>query len=272
MPRPANLRLLAPGPAGARQVPLFPPGRRIAAMDHASLLAAPPLAPRPEEAPPLRLVSTRPAMPLRLRVLVLEDSEVDQIRIARLLGHTNGVVETEFTRSLTEFEEALDDGRVDIAILDYSLPDGTALDALHKLRQHPGQAAARPIVVAGEGRTEMAVAAMKAGSCDFIEKGALTEEILRRAIASALAGAIRHPNGEAEAVEAVLAAVDELCLAQLRPATRAMVRQVDEVRRHRGAGPEAEQALQELGALCHTLMAFVGALSGEVQARAARVS
>ncbi|NDV01028.1 response regulator [Pseudoroseicyclus tamaricis] len=224
--------------------------------------------PTSKAAPPLRLVATGADRPMRLRVLVLDDDEVDRIRIARLLGHAEGVVETEFVASLEEFRAALDEDRVDIAILDYSLPEGTGLDAIHDLRRHPRQERARPIVVAGDCQAEIAVAAMKAGSCDCIDKQGLTVQRLRQAIAEALAapGYPAPPVGE-ETLQAVLDAMDRLCLSQLRPTVGLLSRLVAELHETGADADARELALQEMSAALASLDDVVHAFSAEVTAR-----
>ncbi|MGZ9809900.1 response regulator [Pseudoroseicyclus sp. H15] len=210
----------------------------------------------PEPSPPLRLVATAPAAPRHLRVLVLDDSEVDRMRIARLLVHATNVVETEFAASLAEFEAALDDECIDIALLDYSLPEGTGLDALRSLRHHPLQAAARPIVIAGDCPAEIAVAAMKEGSYNCLDKHSLTARSLGEAIAEALTGKALSPPPRP---------VSQSGLAQLKPASRLMRQLIEELHGPARQGIAQERALQELASLSATLEAFVKAQSGEAE-------
>jgi len=84
--------------------------------------------------------------------------------------------------------------RPDAAILDYALPDGTALDLLpHLKRSHPGVPL---ILLTGNGSIQLAVQAMKEGAYQF-----LTKPVQMPAIASILDGVLeglaQHANRNA---------------------------------------------------------------------------
>jgi len=73
----------------------------------------------------------------------------------------------------------------DCVLLDYQLPGSTGLEALNAIR---GAGIRVPVVVlTGQGDEETAVAMMKAGAADYVNKNALAPERLERSLRYALA-------------------------------------------------------------------------------------
>ena len=159
-----------------------------------------------------------------LQVLVLDDSEVDRLRLDRLLGRIGDAVETRFADDLPSFRLRLDERKFDAIFLDYSLPAGTGLDAARMLREHPLNGSVRPIMVTGEDRSDRAVSAIRDGCANFLPKQGLSAETLRLAVSEAISQRAEAPV-EAQ-VDAVLQAIDDAGVAQLRPIASRMMRQV----------------------------------------------
>ena len=113
---------------------------------------------------------TRVAPALRLRVLCLEDDEVDHlVTLAQL---RQGGIEAEARRVETEaeFRAALDEPW-DVVLSDYQLPGFSGLKALEMLRH--GDRLLPFILVSGEISEQVAVQAMLNGASDYVLKNNL---------------------------------------------------------------------------------------------------
>ncbi|MBW4599745.1 MAG: response regulator [Calothrix sp. FI2-JRJ7] len=106
-----------------------------------------------------------------LGVLIVEDSDDDELMIVRTL-QSNGYDVT-YTRVETavEMDAALDLNIWDLVLCDYCLPDFDGLEAL-KIMQKKGIDLPF-IIVSGAINEEIAVSAMKAGASDFVTKSRL---------------------------------------------------------------------------------------------------
>ncbi|RJS92363.1 bifunctional diguanylate cyclase/phosphodiesterase [Salinisphaera sp. Q1T1-3] len=121
-----------------------------------------------------------------IRVLVVEDEELDRERVVRLLG---GIPDTAyaltFAHDSVEAEAELARASHDICLLDYRLGAATGLDVL---KSAACQLFAGPVVVlTGNDDRAIDLAVMHAGATDFVSKDALTSVRLERVIRYALA-------------------------------------------------------------------------------------
>jgi two-component system cell cycle sensor histidine kinase/response regulator CckA len=110
-----------------------------------------------------------------LRVLLVEDSELDALLLVRYL-QTNGCM-PQHVRVATqlEMERALAGEEYDVVLCDYQLPNFGVMPALAVLKR---KGLDLPfIVVSGAIGEEIAVELMKAGAHDFIAKGGLSRLI-----------------------------------------------------------------------------------------------
>jgi signal transduction histidine kinase len=129
-----------------------------------------------------------------LRVLVVEDNAAD-VRLLRDMFRNERADSFELTHLLlmSEAEEHLAKGGVDIVLLDMGLPDGHGLDTVRRAR------AAAPdvpvIVVTGLEDEALARTAMAEGAQDYLIKG----QIENRALPRALRHAIERHRMQAEA-------------------------------------------------------------------------
>ncbi len=101
----------------------------------------------------------------RIRVLLVEDDEVDYLAFKRLLREEKPPYDHVRVRSVAEAREALRAGAFDVALLDYRLADGTAFDLFDEIAQQIPF-----VIVTGSGDEEIAVQAMKAGASDYLIK------------------------------------------------------------------------------------------------------
>jgi PAS domain S-box-containing protein len=110
-----------------------------------------------------------------LRVLLVEDSELDAVLLVRYL-QTNGYhVQYHRVASQPEMETALTGQEWDVVLCDYQLPLFSVLPALALLKRK--ELDVPFIVVSGAIGEELAVELMKAGAHDFIVKGNLSRLI-----------------------------------------------------------------------------------------------
>src|ERR1700691_3259040 len=117
------------------------------------------------------------------RIIVGEDDDAIRRALGEFLGSLDyDVIEADDCASI---KEAFHNSSPDAAILDYSLPDGTALDLLPHLRQYnPGVPL---IVLTGNGSIPLAVQAIKEGADQF-----LTKPVEMAAIAVVLERALKN--------------------------------------------------------------------------------
>lgn len=140
---------------------------------------------------------------MKLRVLIVEDSEDDMLLMLRELNRGGYTLDYVRVDTPVAMEVALDRQSWDIAIADYTLPAFSAPEAL-KLLQNRGLDIPF-IIVSGTIGEEIAVAAMKAGAHDYIIKGSLTrllpavERELREAEQRLLRRSAEHALHESEA-------------------------------------------------------------------------
>lgn len=144
-------------------------------------------------------------------VLVLDDSNFDRSRIERACGKTGLPINTYMTSDIEQFEQALDERSYDVILIDYMLPKGNGLAAQRLVNNHPMNFAAAVVMISSEMRTDVAVASMKKGSLDCLNKDALDPDKLREimiASAKVFSEASRHWIGELLAQQRVQIAKD----------------------------------------------------------------
>lgn len=113
----------------------------------------------------------------KLKILVVDDDEVDRIAVRRAL--TKAGVDMELSE-VGDGKSAIallnTDTSYDCVFLDYRLPDQDGLSLLQNLRSNNIRV---PVVVlTGQGDDQIAVELMKAGASDYLSKSRLSSEIL----------------------------------------------------------------------------------------------
>ncbi|QFS46146.1 PAS domain S-box protein [Nostoc sphaeroides] len=122
-------------------------------------------------------------------VFFVEDSAEDRVLYRRFLERDD-----RYTYNIYEFEsgnKALQEclGKIpDVILLDYRLPDLDGLEFITKLQRQTFSSQISVIMLTGQGDETIAVQAIKSGAHDYLVKGKLTCENLRRAVH----GAIKH--------------------------------------------------------------------------------
>ena len=119
-----------------------------------------------------------------LRLLVVDDDEVDRMAVRRALRASGEACELAEAVDASSAMTALVEGAFDCAFLDYQLPDGDGLGVLRRARE---AGVSTPIVMlTGFGDEQVAVELMKAGASDYLSKSALSPERLRRSLRYAI--------------------------------------------------------------------------------------
>jgi DNA-binding NtrC family response regulator len=114
-----------------------------------------------------------PSPPERVSVLVLEDDRAFADVLQEELRGRGHSVET--TASVTEAIDRLQDGGIDVALLDLQLPDGSGLDVLREIGV--GALPVEALVLTGNAEVESALEAMKLGAYDYLAKPPRLEEL-----------------------------------------------------------------------------------------------
>ena len=111
-----------------------------------------------------------------LTVLLIEDDPEDAGTIRRAVGRGSRAMRLEHAARLSEGLARLAEGRIDVVVLDLSLPDGNGVDAFLTATFH---AADVPFVVLAEPGDDLAgTRAVEAGALDHVVKGDLDADLL----------------------------------------------------------------------------------------------
>ena len=110
-------------------------------------------------------------MILKVRILLVEDTETDAILLQRLLAKAALDFELAHVTTKAQMLESLNASVFDIVICDYNLPGFGPLEAISTLRSKDADASF--LVVSGAVGEEKAVEVMRAGASDFLNKSAL---------------------------------------------------------------------------------------------------
>lgn len=143
-----------------------------------------------------------------LQILTVDDDAADRLFLRRTLHHTGlklaDIAEVAYGKAAIV---ALENTSYDCVLLDYRLPD---LDGLQLVQQIRARGILTPLIVlTGQGDQETAVALMKAGASDYVDKSRLNADLLAQCIRSALRiyeaeQAVRQAQQELQATNALL--------------------------------------------------------------------
>jgi DNA-binding response OmpR family regulator len=122
-----------------------------------------------------------------VRALIVDDSRAMRT-ILRRLCIESGYTDVTEVADVTSARVAAVDGRPDIVIVDWELPDGNAIDFVRCLRAEGDDA---PVVVLAPGAIEDAAGAACAAGADDVVLKPFTGDDLRRRLAARTAGEAR---------------------------------------------------------------------------------
>ncbi|MDB4879277.1 MAG: histidine kinase, partial [Gemmatimonadetes bacterium] len=134
-----------------------------------------------------------PAAEPALRVLVVDDDEVDRLAVRRGLKRAGSSAIVDETGRAQDALPMLSARAYDCVFLDFNIPGSSGLRLLHEIREAGHDV---PVVMlTGQGDEQVAVELMKAGAADYMPKGSATPE--RRA--TSLRYAVDLPRAAREA-------------------------------------------------------------------------
>jgi PAS domain S-box-containing protein len=116
----------------------------------------------------------------RLRILVIDDDQVDRMAVRRALRAGGVEAQVEEVADVAGALAALQPGAFDCVFLDFQLPGG---DGLRVLREARAAGITTPMVMlTGQRDDKVAVELMKAGASDYLIKDELSPELLSRTL------------------------------------------------------------------------------------------
>lgn len=122
-----------------------------------------------------------------IKVLLIEDSVFATRHTQKMLAEANGShidVQLECAEQLSAGLKRLAEGGIDIVLLDLTLPDSHDLDTFTKVHTQAPQV---PVVVlTGLGDEKLAVEAVRKGAQDYLVKGHIDSNLLKRSILYAI--------------------------------------------------------------------------------------
>jgi signal transduction histidine kinase len=119
-----------------------------------------------------------------LKILLVDDDEVDRIAVKRALKKTPLKIElTEADASKSAIANLVEQS-FEIILLDYRLPDCTGLELISQIKQLKIDTPF--IVLTGQGDEEIAVEIMKAGASDYLAKSKIDPLTLSKSIKNAI--------------------------------------------------------------------------------------
>jgi signal transduction histidine kinase len=119
-----------------------------------------------------------------LRVLIVDDDEVDRMAVRRALKKASLSMELSEAMNYADSIALLKDTPFDCVFLDYQLPDQDGLTLVRNARQ---LGLVVPLVVlTGQGDEQIAVELMKAGATDYLSKSRITPERLEQVLRNAI--------------------------------------------------------------------------------------
>lgn len=131
--------------------------------------------------PPERL---RAAPMQQLSLLLVEDDRGDALLVEELIADANADIRVVWVRSMADAERELASFRPDCVLLDLKLPDANGISALDRIAKRADNV---PVVVlTGFNDEHFGVSAVASGAQDYLVKGRVDPEMLRRALLYAI--------------------------------------------------------------------------------------
>jgi PAS domain S-box-containing protein len=120
--------------------------------------------------------SIRAADAPQLRVLIVDDDELDRSAIHRCLVQSGVAVSVDEAETAADAHAVIRPGAFDCVILDYYMPGVDNLALLQSIREIASDMPV--IIITGRGDEQIAVDFMKAGALDYLVKASMTPERL----------------------------------------------------------------------------------------------
>lgn len=119
-----------------------------------------------------------------MSLLLVEDDRADAVLVEDLISDAAADIRVVWAKSMADAERELESARPDCVLLDLHLPDASGIDALDRVAKLD---ATVPIVVlTGLNDEYFGASAVAAGAQDYLVKGRVEPEMLRRALLYAI--------------------------------------------------------------------------------------
>ncbi|NNK16140.1 MAG: response regulator [Sulfitobacter sp.] len=193
-------------------------------------------------------------------VLILDDERFDRHRLARLCSGLEFPSAVSNAKTLDEFALHLEQVSFHLILVDYMLPDGTGLDALHMVRLNSRNLNAATLMISGQAKAGVTQEAEALGCAGYLTKDDLSPSRFAAAVKKALASVATpvptskqsYPVDEVEQLMSICAAH---CARDVKPMISRMMRQIRDMRSSRGNADAPD--LQALEQNCLTLWAYL---------------
>ncbi|MGD1910987.1 MAG: ATP-binding protein [Rivularia sp. (in: cyanobacteria)] len=119
-----------------------------------------------------------------LRILLLDDDEVDRMGVCRALSKIEVSVDVSEASNYEEATTYLNNNQLDCVFLDYRLPGKDGLAVVKEVRDSGNKIPL--IVLTGQGDEQIAVEIMKAGASDYINKSRISPQLLGKTLQNAI--------------------------------------------------------------------------------------
>ncbi|RUT08969.1 hypothetical protein DSM106972_010220 [Dulcicalothrix desertica PCC 7102] len=177
-----------------------------------------------------------------LKILVVDDDEVDRMTVRRALYNAGVLAVLSEVDTCSEAIKLVHTNSYDCVFLDYRLPDGDGLTLISQLRAENIKV---PLVVlTGQSDELIAVELMKAGANDYLSKSQVSSETL----AQVLRNAIRVYRAEMQAEQAML---------QLRESNKILVQKNQELEQQQKLIQQQNIKLKEASQLKSKFLATI---------------
>jgi len=119
-----------------------------------------------------------------LSLLLIEDDRADAVLVEELIADSVADIRVAWAPSMAHAEGVLTRKRPDCVLLDLNLPDATGFDGIARIAEWDGTL---PVVVlTGLNDEEFGVSAVASGAQDYLVKGRVEPEMLRRTLLYAI--------------------------------------------------------------------------------------
>lgn len=119
---------------------------------------------------------------MALRVLIVDDDDIDRQSIARILKKANAATDITAVSTVDEAIDCLQSSSFDVVLLDYRMPGRDGIELLHYLNDRRIHGGVAIIVLSTSSEEALALSCLEAGAEDFICKSELSQERINRAI------------------------------------------------------------------------------------------
>jgi len=139
---------------------------------------------RPGPTPPQHRHVAPAADRRSLSLLLIEDDRADAVLVEELIADSVADIRVAWAPSMAHAEDVLTRERPDCVLLDLNLPDATGFDGIARVAEWDGTL---PVVVlTGLNDEEFGVSAVASGAQDYLVKGRVEPDMLRRTLLYAI--------------------------------------------------------------------------------------